>query len=61
MLADISLETEFKIHEITILLLRIQDARRFRSVSSGRGIEPSMKPILFLADSVIVIAQLQEP
>lgn len=45
-----------RIHEITILLFRIQEARWFGSVSPGRGIDPSMKPTLFFTDKAIVIA-----
>lgn len=46
LLAKKSFETELRSHEITILLLRIHEARRLGSVSSsGRGIEQSMKLI----------------
>ena len=59
-LADISLETELRIHEMTTLLFLIHELRRGKLEESGFGIEPSMKPNLFLTDNAINIARLQE-
>lgn len=60
MLAEMSSETELRINEIKILLFHSQGARRFGSVSSGRLIEPLMKPTLFFTDEAILIARLYE-
>ena len=57
-LAEISLETELRIHEVTILLLRFQ-ALKIKALSTlGGEIDPSTKPSLFLAKSAINIALL---
>lgn len=59
MLAEISLDTEFKIHEITILLF-LKELRRFKSLPSGFKRDLLMNPSLFLTDNAIVMARLHE-
>lgn len=59
MLADISLKTEFRIHEITMLLLWIYGLSK-SALSFGRDKEPSMLPNLFLTDKAIFIDRLHE-
>lgn len=59
-LAEISLEIEFKIYEMTILLFLIQELWKFRSVTSGFGRVPSMNLSLFLIDNAIVMALLHD-
>lgn len=61
MLAAISLETEFKIHEVIISLLHFQAADKFCSSGLGFEIVPSTNPSLFLPDKAIIIALLQDP
>lgn len=46
MLAEISLETESNIHDMTILLFLIHELRRSGSFQIGLGIDPSMIPSL---------------
>ena len=60
MLAEISLETELRIQEITILLLRIQELSKRGSVPSGLKIEPSMKQTLFFTERAMTMALLQK-
>lgn len=59
-LADISLEREFKSHEITMLSLRVQALNKLLSDYDGLEMDPSMKPILFLTDDAIFMARLQD-
>ena len=59
-LAEISLETELRIQKMTMLLLRIHELRRVRSESSGREIEPLIKPILFFTERAMTMALLHE-
>lgn len=54
-LPKISLQTEFRSHEVTMLLFRIQCGRRARSTPLGLEIEPSTYPNLFLEDNAITI------
>lgn len=56
-LAEMGLETEFSIQEITMLLFLIQAGRRS---PVGRVMVPSMKAILFFTERPMVIARLQE-
>lgn len=60
MLAEISFETEFRIHEITMLLFLFHEDDRCESASSGFVMDPSIKPILFLAERAMIMALLQE-
>ncbi|KAL4584391.1 hypothetical protein LXL04_008991 [Taraxacum kok-saghyz] len=55
-LADISFDTEFKIQDITNLLLRIQALMLVASAAFGLGRDPSIKPVLFFTDKAICIA-----
>lgn len=58
-LVEISLEIEFKIQKITMLLFLIHELRRLRSLPSSLRRDPSMNPSLFFTDRAIVIARLQ--
>ena len=60
MLAEIFLDIEFKIQEITILLLLIQELKSVGFVPPGREMEPLKNLSLFLTDKAIVMAQLHE-
>lgn len=60
MLVEMSLDTEFKIQEITMLLLLIRELRRSKSSPAGLSIEQSMKRSLFFTNKAIVITGLQE-
>lgn len=51
----ISLETEFKIHEMTMLLFFIQELVRLISLSFSLVFDPSMNPSLFLVDREIMM------
>lgn len=57
-LVEICLETEFNIHEITMLLFFIHELRRSGSLSASFKIDPSMNPSLFFTESAMVIVRL---
>jgi hypothetical protein len=54
-----SLDTEFRIQDSTIVLLRIMRAIHFSRSIDGFFNDPSMKLTLFLAVKAIIIEQLQ--
>ena len=60
-LAEISLETEFKIQEIATLLFLIQELRSPVSWPSSLASDPStkLKPNLCFAKRAIIIAQIR--
>ena len=60
MLAEISLETELRIQDMTMLLLQIQELSNTRSELFGCGIEPSTKLVLFFIEREISMERLQE-
>ena len=60
MLAEMSLETELRIQEMTTLLFLIHELSKGKLDESGLGSEPSMNPYLFLIERAIIIARLHE-
>lgn len=57
MLAEMGLDTESSIQEMTILLFLTQAGKRSLV---GRVMDPSMNPILFFTERLMIIARLQE-
>ena len=61
MLAEISLETELRIQEMTTLLFLIHELSNGKSDESGLERDPSMNHNLFLTKRAIIIVRLHEP